>query len=118
MTQQQKANALISHYIKLYKAKYKKEPVINRNRDKWGFMDMLTDLGEQDTYAAVDYYFDTSRAGHPLKALFSNYDVLHKRRMDKIADAAEREKIMKKTRQVVEEENDRRARANQLRMQE
>lgn len=119
MTQQQKANALISHYIKLYKAKYKgKEPLINRNRDKWGFIDMLTDLGEQDAYSAVDYYFGTNRAGHPLKALFANYDSLHKRRMEKVADAAKRAEIMERTRQVVEEENDRRARVNQLRMQE
>lgn len=118
MTQAQKANALISHYVKLYKAKYNKDPVINRNRDKWGFVDMLADLGEQNAYHAVDYYFETKRPGHPLRALFSNYDDLHKRRLDKIQDAAKREEIMKRTRQVVEEENERRARANQQRMQE
>lgn len=112
MTQAQKANALISHYVKLYKNKYKKDPSINRNRDKWGFMDMITDLGEQAAYRVIDYYFETARPGHPLPVLFRNYDHLNKRRLEKIEDAAVRAEIMRRTRLVVEEENARRARTD------
>lgn len=112
MTQQQRANALISHYIKLYKAKYKTDPVINRHRDKWGFMDMITDLGEQTAYHTVDYYLGTNRPGHPLRALFTNYDALNKRRLEKIRDAEKRAEIMQRTKQVVEEENARRTRTD------
>jgi hypothetical protein len=76
----QQANALITKYVKLYTERYDVAPVINRYRDKWGFTDMLNDLGKADSGKVLEYYFGL-RGPHTLVDLFRRYDELHKWRL-------------------------------------
>lgn len=85
----QQANALITKYVKLYTDKYGTAPVVNRYRDKWGFSDMLSDLGKTDAGKVVEYYF-TLRHRHDLIDLFRRYDELHKWRL---ADEEDKKRV-------------------------
>lgn len=77
----QLAHALITKYVKLYTEKHGEPPLINRNRDKWGFSDMVEDLGKADAHKVVEYYFGLRKPAHTLAELFRTYDELHKQRL-------------------------------------
>lgn len=71
------ANALVTLFVSLWTDKYKRKPTnVNRYRDKWGFQDMIGDLGYDRSREIMEYYFKTSRAGHPLQYLLYNYEKL------------------------------------------
>lgn len=108
MTEAQKVNALISLYEKLYKDKYGRKPTINRYKDKWGFTDMLKDLGQAEAIAIVEYYFETPRPGHPLVQLFRNYELMSKIKHEKAQDEAKRAELREETEKRVKEWNEQR----------
>ncbi len=102
-TKAQKAYALNSYFAKKYKEARHTEYHGNTHRDKWGFQDMLDDLGEDKSRAVIDWYFGTERGEYSAQNLFNNYE--------KIADAmddyeVEKEKtlsLLEATRRKVEE---------------
>lgn len=102
-TAAQKANALITHYVKLYKAKYKKEPEINRYRERWGFQAMIEDLGDAEARLVIEHYFETGKIGHPVQYLLHNYDRLAKIRRELEEDKANRLRLREQTRLRVQE---------------
>ena len=85
----QHANALITKYVKLYKERYGEAPVINRYRDRWGFQNMIEDLGKGDADKVIAYYFSLDKV-HDLIDLFRSYDELHKNRL---ADEEDRRRV-------------------------
>jgi len=103
-------NALISLYEKLYAEKYGKKPLINRYKDKWGFQDMLKDLGPVESKEIIQYYFETHRPGHPLLQLFRNYDDMVRRKLEREKDEVDRKKLRAETKLKVQELNERTAR--------
>lgn len=102
-TKANKAYALVSYYILLYKEKYGKEPTINRHRDRWGFEDMIEDLSEYEARLVMDYYFTTNKFGHPLNYLFRNYDKLYIKMNQFEQDKLDRQKLLRETKARVEE---------------
>ena len=98
----QQANALITKYVKLYTAKYGTAPLINRYRDKWGFTDMINDLGKIDASKAIDYYFKLTK-DHNLIELFRSYDELHRNRLADEEDARRVAQLEKETAKRVKE---------------
>jgi len=91
------SHALISLYEKCFEAKYGRKPQINRFRDKWGFQDMVSDLGYGGASEVVEYYFKTAKHGHPLTFLFQNYDKIHEFMQEKMRDEEKRAELRKQT---------------------
>ncbi len=70
------AFAFLSYYAKLYSLKYKKQPVINKYKEKWAASSILEDYDKDTAYRVMDYYFSLTKEGHPLGWFFNNFDVL------------------------------------------
>lgn len=100
----QQTHALISLFLKCYKARYGKEPInFNRYRDKWGFQSMAEDLGIDRAKEVIEYYFETGKAGHPTSHLLNNYDKINAHMIDREKDAINRKKLMLESQKRVEE---------------
>ena len=99
----QNANALITLYIQCYTEKYSRKPNINRYRVKWGFQDMVTDLGYQQAREVVEYYFKTGRQGHQIEFLLMNYEKISEVYEEKKVDERIRAELRKHTEQRVKE---------------
>ena len=80
-------NALMTFFIKCYVGKYGAAPKdFNRNREKWGFSDMIVDLSVSRAQDVIQYYFETSRFSHPVRHLLYNYDKFSQDMQDAIED--------------------------------
>lgn len=100
----QQAYALISLFIKRYQEKYEKSPAdLNRYRDKWGFQDMIDQLGYEDSRGLVDFYFTMTKYGHPVSYLLYNYEKIDAYRRELAEDEANRIKLREQTRLKVME---------------
>jgi hypothetical protein len=98
------ATVLLTQYVTLYQEKYGKNPIdLNRYRDKWIFRNMYEDLGKDQAKKVVDYYFKTSRVGHPIKYLGNNYDRLSRILDELERDEADRILLRKETEQRVKD---------------
>lgn len=91
------ANALVTLFIQEFTDKYDRKPTVNRYREKWGFQDMISDLGYDQAVQVVKYYFKTGKPGHPVQFLLHNYDALSNALEEKIKDEQEREKLRRET---------------------
>lgn len=100
--------ALISYYIASYKQRYKKQPIVNKYREKWAMRDVIDTVGFVRAKELMDYYFKLDRPNHSLDWFTNNFDKLHAT-LNKIdADKKRTELIMAKTKTMVEErENER-----------
>jgi len=97
------AYALISLYEQCFNKKYSRKPQVNRFREKWGFMDMVADLGYQQSRETVEYYFKTGKQGHPVNFLLQNYDKIAQFMEEKKQDEAKRAELRRITEQRVRE---------------
>lgn len=97
------ANGLVTQFVKKYEEKYHRSPGLNRYREKWGFQDMVTDLGYDRAREIVDYYFKTDRAGHPVAFLLNNYDKINSFYDEKQQDAKKRKALREATAKRVRE---------------
>jgi hypothetical protein len=95
------AYGLISAFEKSFEAKHGRKPQVNRYRDKWGFQDMIADLGYNQAKDVVEYYLTTAKPGHPLAFLFQNYDRINQFMEEKREDEKKRAEIRKQTEQRV-----------------
>ena len=103
LTVNQQAYSLISLFEKHYERKYGRKPSLNRHRDKWGFQDMVEDLGYDRAQEVVSYYFELRYVGHPLQDLLRNYDKFSRVMKERAEDEIERHRIREETRKRVEE---------------
>jgi len=97
------AYALISLFEKCFQDKYSRKPQINRFREKWGFQDMIADLGYDDSREVVQYYFRTGKQGHPVGFLLQNYDKVFAFMEERKRDDAERAALRLETKKRAEE---------------
>ncbi|QOI67454.1 hypothetical protein SEA_BEUFFERT_52 [Streptomyces phage Beuffert] len=100
------AYGLISHYEKCFRDKYPYAPTVNRFRVKWGFQDMVTDLGYDTAKEVVEYYFRTAKPGHPIDFLLNNYDRINEFMKERQKDEEKREELRRQTEQKVREMED------------
>ena len=70
------AFALLSHYSKLYYAKYGRQPNINKYKEKWAAFSIIEDYSKDTVYKVLEHYFKLNKEGHPLNWFFNNFDVL------------------------------------------
>lgn len=97
------AYALISLYEKCFEKKYHRKPQVNRFREKWGFQDMIKDLGYDAARETVEYFFRTGKQGHPAAFLLQNYDKINQFMEEKKQDEAKRAELRKQTEEKVRE---------------
>lgn len=96
------ANALITLFISKYEEKHKRAPQINRYKQKWGFQDMVTDIGYEKSKEVIEHYFGLRKADHPVQTLLYNYDQYARVIEEKAKDRAERHALRAETKKVVE----------------
>lgn len=96
-------NGLITLFIKNYTDKYDKPPIVNRYKEKWAFQDMVSDLGYERAKSVVDYYFRTSKLGHPIQYLLYNYERLSRVMLEREEDNKKLKEIAQETKKRVEE---------------
>ena len=96
------AHALISLYSALYKQVYGKVPVINKYREKWAMNDVIESVGYDRAKELVEYYFKTTRAGHPLAWFFYNFEKLDITLTQITEDKNRRELVRQRTKAMVE----------------
>ena len=94
---------LISLYEVLYTEKYGKKPVVNRYREKWGMQDVIESVGFDRAKELLEYYFKTSKYGHPVNYFFMNFDNIDKTLEAQAEDIEHRRKLKELTKQMVEE---------------
>lgn len=97
-------HALISLFLKTYKAKYKRDPMnFNRFRDKWGFQSMIEDVGIDRSKEIIVYFFSTNNYGHPVSYLFRNYDSINARITEMEEDDIRRKQMLKESEERVKQ---------------
>lgn len=97
------SHALLTLYINLYKGAYRREPSINRHRDKWAMQDVIDSVGYDRGKDLINYYFRVKQSGHPLTWFFYNFDKLNDTLTKAEADLRRREMLREQTRHMVEE---------------
>jgi len=105
-TKTKKVNALMTRYIQLYEDKYGRKPKFNRYTEKWGFIDMLDDLGFE-AMPTLEYYFTLSGRNHTTLDLFRNSSDLNEWRVQDIEDEENRRLLAIQTKKRVEEHRQR-----------
>jgi hypothetical protein len=104
---------LLSMYDSLYTEKYGKKPIVNRYREKWGMQDVIDSIGFNRAKEVLEYYFLTSKNGHPIVWFFNNFDSLNRMMQQRAEDDEHRKKLRGLTRIMVEEmENEYRSSSN------
>ena len=102
-TPAQTANALITFFCQEHSRTRNATLVVNRHTAKWGFQDIVADLGEQRTRELITYFFKTNRTKYDVATFLSIYDVLNKNFEDQAEDARKRAALRERTRKLVEE---------------
>lgn len=97
----QQAYALLDYYLKLYAGKYGKTLTINRHREKWAMIDVIQSVGGARAKELLDYYFTTSKVGHPLTWFYYNFDRLDALEAEVQKDRKKREALLKQTEETV-----------------
>lgn len=97
-------HVLTSYYVKLYKAKYHSEPVVNRHSARWGFDSILLGMSPQEIKELLEYYLTTASAKrHALEWFFYNYEKLINGRTEVLADRIRRARLRHESEQRAKE---------------
>lgn len=97
------AHTLISVFQKEYKAHGQGTRTFNRYKAKWGFMDVIDDLGMDRAKELIEYYFRTTRSKYSPEDFFYNYDKLDEQAKLALQDAEHRAKLRRQTAELVRE---------------
>jgi hypothetical protein len=97
-------NAMITKFLGNYERVYGQRPTdFNRFREKWGFRDMIEDLGYARAGEVIDYYFETRHIGHPATTLFYEYDKLDQIMRERVVDEENRARLRQESELRVKE---------------
>lgn len=99
---------MTTYYLGAYHDKYKRSPIVNRHKARWGFDSVLMDMSKSEAKELIDYYLSCSSTnGHSLEWFFYNYERLIEKRADYEKDQVERARLREESRRRVEEFNNR-----------
>ena len=102
-TKKDNSNSLLNYFLKAYKARYSETPAnFNRYAKKWGFADMLEDLGFERGVQIIDYFFELS-VSHDVDTLFKHYGTYNESYEAAEVDRQKRAQLAIETQKRVEE---------------
>ena len=85
---------LLSLYDSMFKQRYNRPSNINRYREKWGMQDVIDSLGFDRARQVLEYYFKTSKPGHPIQYFLFNFDRLNQIMIELDKDKESRIKLL------------------------
>ena len=94
---------LLSIYSSLYEEIYKVRPTINRYKEKWAMQDVIDSIGFDRSKDVLIYYFQTGKNRHPLNFFYNNFERIEDMMMQIKEDKANRSRMLKETKKMVEE---------------
>ena len=94
---------LLSIYSSLYEEIYKVKPTINRYKEKWAMQDVIDSIGFDRSKDVLIYYFQTGKNRHPLNFFYNNFERIEDMMMQIKEDKANRSRMLKETKKMVEE---------------
>lgn len=103
----QKANALITYYVKAYQEVHPHAPMINRNKQRWGFQAMSQDLGYDRAKEVIDYFLSSKKVVHDVADLLWNYEKINVQLEEFEKDEKDRLKLRAATEKMVREMEER-----------
>jgi hypothetical protein len=95
--------AVISKYQSLYSQKYGHEITVNKYKEKWAVSSLIDDFGYDTVCQCLEYYFKTSKEGHPLSYFFFNFEQIKSMMGDQERDDQLRAERRRKTAELVKE---------------
>lgn len=90
-------------YEKLYEEKYGKKPMVNKYRDKLAMKDVIDSVGFERGMDLLEYYFKTSKYGHPLIFFLYHFDRMDHAEKELSKDKKNRKLLREATKKLVEE---------------
>src|SRR5438128_841056 len=89
----------ISHYEKVYEARYGRKPVVNRVTARWNFDSILRSMSLTECKALLDFYLRTMPEvhSHALPWFFNNYDKLIASETETKVEEERRERLRKES---------------------
>lgn len=91
----QQCHAMTTYYATKYKDSFGRTPVVNRNKARWGFEAILTDMSTEDAKVLIDWWLnDESAEKQDLDWFFYNYDKLLVVRQEEAQNLERRKKLM------------------------
>lgn len=94
-------NALLNLFIKRYAEVHSNPPVLNRFKEKWGFQDMIKDLGSARATQVVLYYFEL-KGTHQTNGLLYNYEKISEEMHEREKHEVARRERRAKTKEMVD----------------
>lgn len=94
---------LLSIYSGLYEELYGVKPTINRYKEKWAMQDVIDSIGFERSKDVLGYYFQTGKNRHPLNFFYNNFERIEDMMMQIKEDKANRSRMLKETKKMVEE---------------
>ena len=91
-------------YEKLYEERYNKKVILNKYRDKLAMKDVIDSVGFERGMELLEYYFKTSKYGHPLIFFLYNFDKMDKAEKELAKDKKNRQALRESTKKLVEGE--------------
>jgi len=97
------AYALMDKYSNLFALKYGRKPSLNKYKEKWAMVDVIDSISYDRAVEVLEYYFKTTRPGHPLTWFYMNFDKLDEVMLRLEEDESRRAKLREQTKRLVEE---------------
>jgi len=97
------AYALMDKYSNLFYLKYGRKPTMNKYKEKWAMVDVIDSITYDRAIEILEYYFKTTRSGHPLTWFYMNFDKLDEVMLKLEEDEARRARLREQTKRMVEE---------------
>jgi len=116
MASAKEANELTTHFVKVYRLRYGVPPIINREKARWSWENMLIDLSFKEVKELIEYYLDSvSQDGHSFSGFIYNYHKILEVQRAQTEDAENRKKLMQSSKTKVEEWREKRDRRSSQR---
>lgn len=88
---------LLDLYLLEYQSKLGRKPVVNRYKEKWGFVDMIDSIGYDRSVEVIKFFFQTNRSNYTTNALFNDFDTLDRALTERDIDRERRKRIARET---------------------
>ena len=79
-------------------------PFLNKYREKWAMQDVIDSVGYGRAKELLEYYFTTTKYGHPIQFFFFNFDKIDIMQREIEKDKKNRKALQEATKRLVEGE--------------